>query len=995
VQPGAYDLIVTPAEITAEIRIGPGDWPDAVSDTDGYQVVVAGPGTGKTEFLVRRVAHLIESGLAGHNEIAVLCFSRRAAASLRKRVEDATGNTGLPVDVSTFHSLALRLGEELTGGSVPAPMTTPEQVAMVAKVLSARDPEEWPLTYRGILGSPAFASEVADFMMRCSERLLTPDDLAVLAEQRADWRGLPGLYRQYLAELEATGRTDYAVLMATAVRQLSEPDGEAVSARYRYVLVDEYQDSTPAQAEFARLLSRVHRNLTVTGDPYQSIYSFRGAELRNIADFGDRHPGARRIILTDSFRVPEEIMTAALRVVAGGELPGAAGPVKPAPHPGRSEAYLFDQETAEAEWISEQVEHAILVEGISPSRIAVLVRSKKELLTELSRALARRGVAHDSPNSRLVDHPAIAMVRSLVAAAVGGGSLRGATNAEATTADRAMRQVLLGPAYALPLGRERSLLRARRRTWEPWARVIAERAPEYPGLAALLADPSWATGLPAADGFWHVWSILDGVDTVVHDPERAEWRQAWASFAQALGRQAERDPHLDLASYFALTEEDDFEAEPMLAIRTPGERVALTTLHQAKGLEFDIVFIANASEGVFPDLRRSRRMLRPELLSPERTIDPNAQHRFQVQEEMRLAYTAMTRARIRVVWTATSAAVDQGEKRPSRFLLAAANSSLDRLGPPAETQSEPVTVAEAQTMLRRWILDPYATTPSRLAAASVLASHAGALWDPHRFAGVSTRGPDDPILPDTLTLSPSQAGAFRNCPRHYALERRLRLGSNENQYTEFGSRFHEVMEIAESEVLGLGMRHNTLERALEVVDEVWETADFGTPQLNQAHRKRARKAIAHLYSNWPGKGEPIALEHRVETTIGNVTWLGSIDRVEKRDGGVAIIDYKTSGSAATQEAVDTSLQLGFYALAWDGPEEVVAAEFWYPRAKGNSVATRAFPMHLTADIGEELEQITHDIAKEAWEPIVGNHCQHCQFRMSCPAWPEGRGAYLP
>ena len=419
-------------------------------------MVVAGPGTGKTEFLVRRVTHLVNSGLAKRDEIVVLCFSRRASADLTRRVEESIGATGVPIDTTTFHSLALRLIEAATDGNRLVPLTTPEQVGVVAEILATEDTANWPITYRGILEAPAFAAEVADFLMRCSERLLTPNDLEERAASRSDWRGLPDLYRRYLGHLGDTGRTDYGTLLTTAVDLIETEIGQRLIERFKYVLVDEYQDTSPAQATMADLIARASGNLTVAGDPYQSIYSFRGAELRNVAEFSVKHADSRRIVLSKSFRVPAAILEAALGVVSSGELPGAAGPVTPAPHEGRTDAYVFDQETAEAEWIAKEVEHSIRVDNVDPSAIAVLVRSKKELLNELSRALDRRKVPHDPPASRLVDHPAVRVFHDLVIAATRGGSLPTTSPQEAGAADLAMRRLLLGPLFGLGLGQERA-----------------------------------------------------------------------------------------------------------------------------------------------------------------------------------------------------------------------------------------------------------------------------------------------------------------------------------------------------------------------------------------------------------------------------------------------------------------------------------------------------------------------------------------------------------
>ena len=978
-----------------ETRLRPDDWPGAIADTDGPQIVVAGPGTGKTEFLVQRVINLVESGKARRGEIVVLCFSRRAAADLRRRIEDGVGATGAPIDVTTFHGLALRLIEAVSGGDRLTPLTTLEQVSVVSSLLGDEDPEAWPLTYRGILTTPAFAAEVADFLLRCSERLLTPADLRAKSAERADWRGLPGLFDRYLARLGETGRTDYGSLLVSAVEVLRTRPGEELASNYRYVLVDEYQDTSPVQAEMARRVAAQHNNLTVAGDPYQSIYSFRGAELRNVADFAIEYPQCQRWVLAQSFRVPESILTAALRVVSSGDLPGAAGHVDPAPHPGRSEAYVFDQETGEAEWIAREVEHAIRVEGIASSAIAVLVRSKKELLNELSRALGRRNIPHDPPESRLVDHPAVRLIQDLTNLA---RNTQAATGVHSADADRAARRVLLGPLVGLELGAERALLRERKRTGASWSRLIATALPDREGLAALIDSPQWASQSTAVDGFWHLWTTLEGIESIVEDPNRIDWRRAWTSFAQVLARQAERDRGVSLGRYFDLTEEEDFEPTPLITFRSEEPRVTLTTLHQAKGLEFDVVFIANAVEGVFPDLRRSRRMLRPELLSPDRTTDAQAQHLFQVQEEMRLAYTAMTRARLRVAWTATQAGVDQGERRPSRFLVAASGStSLADVGPPPPRVSDPVTLAEAEIELRRLLTDPGADDVDRLVAVAALADGPPSGWDPAVFPGVVVPGPDSPVLGESIHLSPSQADSYDRCPRRYVLERRLRLGDAASPYAHFGTLVHEALEIAEREVVGSGELHATLDKAIEAVEQVWESADFGSVALNRAWFGKAVETVSHLYEHWPNpNGRPTALETPVEKTIAGVDWMGKVDRVEDTGEGLRVVDYKTSTQAMQIADAATSVQLGFYASAIaDKIGPVTEAQFWYPRAKTKSVTTRALDLENLHAVEEKMVQVTESIRAEVWAPRSGDHCKKCPFRHSCPAWPEGKGAFLP
>ncbi len=985
--------------MNGESRIGPDEWDVALADCDGHQVIVAGPGTGKTEFLVRRVERLVESGRATREQILVLTFSRRAAKSIGDRINRTLGGSTVPVEATTFHSLALRILESVTDGVRPTPLTTPEQIATVKDLLAVEEPGEWPLTYRGVLTTSGFAEEVADFLMRCSERLLTTEDLEQRASERADWRGIPGFYRRYLDHLATGGRVDYGTLLVEAVSTLAAGEAPGVAGQYTYVLVDEYQDTSPAQARLAELLSAHTGNLTVTGDPYQSIYSFRGAELRNIADFETAHQDAKRIILDGSFRVPEPIMTAALRVVSAGQLPGSAGPVTPASHQGRVEAYIFDQETAEAEWIAGQVDRAIHVDQVKPSNLAILVRSKQEMFNELSRALSRRGIPHERPDRRLIDHPAIQLVADLVTLATDDINpvLEDSPPLEVEAADIAARRVILGPLFGLTLGKQRILWNERRRgaTW----RAVFESQPGFDDLGHLLDDSTWATEIPATDGFWHVWTTLGRFAGVVADPDRSGWRRAYSSFSQVLDRQADRDPELSLARFFALSDDESFEATPLFTHRSTTPSVVLTTLHQAKGLEFEQVFIANAVEGVFPDLRRSRRMLRPELLSPERTTDASAVSAFQVQEEMRIAYTAMTRARARVVWTATDAGVDQGERRPSRFLLAASGAaSLDDIGTPGQVELEPISVAEAEVTLRRIVGDPEGAAPLRTAAVTLLAHPPRPAWDARYFPGIAAQGPDRPVLSENFTMSPSQADSYARCPRRYAIEQKLKLPAPESTHMTSGSLIHHALELAERQIIGTGEIHGDPEVAIAYLREGWDSGQFATPALNRAWLNRAEGIIRSLYERWPqDSAPPVELEKKVDLVVGGVAWRGVVDRLEQTEEGLRIVDYKTGKSVPSLKEAAISVQLAFYALAIEAMspgQKVVTAELWFPAKESKSLTVRRLDMARLGEVEETITEITAAVASESWEPRISNECNRCGIKRSCPVWPEGKGAYL-
>lgn len=977
--------------VVTELRVSPDEWPEVVADVDGPQLVVAGPGAGKTELLVRRAVHLLENGRSDPAGLLLLTFSRRAAGDLRRRVRERLADPVVPVETATFHSLALRLIEAFgTAGTpwegrLPTLLTGPEQVALVAELLAAEDRSAWPLPFRDLLTTATFTADVADFLLRVSERLMTPEDLR--RSGRADWAALPGFLDRYEAACRERGRIDYAALVGLAVTVAARPEvSERLRTRLRFILVDEYQDTSPAQTELLAAVAGPGGNITVTADPYESIYGFRGADLDNVVRFPHRFRDssgrpARRIVLTTSFRVPGPVLDGALRITRSGELPGSAGPVVPADHPGAVEGYVFDQASAEAEWIAAESERLHLAEGLDYGAMAVLVRSKRRFLPELWRALDRRGIPHDTPDARLVDHPAVRVVLDTARAA--------AALAAGERPD--MRAILLGPLYGLPLSAERDL---RRRIDDPrsWPEVLAER-PETAGLAALLGDPVWAVERPAADGFWHLWTTLDGIDRIVADPERAGFRRAWSALSQVLDRQAERDPALTLHDFAISAERDDFEATPLLEpTDTPDDRLTVTTFHQAKGVEVEVVFIADAVEGVFPDLRRGLSLLHPELLSFR---DPAEERRFRLHEEMRLAYTAMTRARRRVVWTATAAGTGLEAERPSRFLRLAVGGDA-ALGPPGHRTGPPLTLRELEVDLRRTAADPAAPAADRFAALAVLAHPSVPAWDPVRFAGVGERGPDDGVILPSTRLSPSAAETYSSCPRLFALGR-LGIGEEETTVATLGSLIHTVLERAERTAAAAGLPHADSSLALAELAEAWDPEPFRPhPDI---HRRRAEELVRTLYTEWPDDSAGIVdLERPLTLELGGFAWRGRADRIEwTTRGTIRIVDYKTGRRMPSRKEAASSLQLGFYLLAArEDPmlgERVTEAELWFPGGERKGKRRSFDPANLP-DVRARLEEIAADIRAERWDPTPGEACRWCRVRTTCPAWPVGAEAFV-
>lgn len=993
-----------------EQRLAPDQWDAAIAETDGPQLVVAGPGAGKTEFLVRRAAHLVDGTGAPASSLLVLTFSRRAAADCRQRLGRALSHPAGAVGVSTFHSFFYRVLEAHAPGvlgweELPSILTGPEQISLVSRLLDEGPQSDWPKTFRSLLGTRTFADEVADFILRANERLLTPDELRDLSSGRADWRALPDFLLRYRQKLEEVGRIDYGTLQAKTV-ELLEHDSvrEKLAGQYRYLLVDEYQDTTLAQSRLLRLLNRARGNITVAADPYQSIYEFRGADLFNTVAFADdfRPPSGepvRRWVLDTSFRAPAEILEKAVSLTAGIDLPGAAGPVKPADHPGRVDAYVFDHPSQEPEWIAAETVRLHFEEQIPYGRMAVLVRTKRRLLAELSRALERRSVPHNRPDTRLADHPAARIIFDLAQAA----AARNPTEAAAP-----VRRLLQGRLFRLRVGEYRRLERRALAEDGNWAAVIRSEVPEGEALAGLLENPEWAE-LPAAEGFWRAWTALPQIVPLVRDSRRGEYRAAWASLSQTLARAAERNPELTLGEYVRLADSDDFEATPLLDYRPPDQdQLVLTTLHQSKGLDFDAVFIADAVEGVLPDLRRRQSLLQVERLNPNRR-DRDTAALLRLQEETRLVYTAMTRARTRVVFTATTAGDDVEQTPPSRFLVKMTHPDPPS-APDEPSSKKPVTPREAETWLRAVLSDIRTPAPRKLAAAYVLTANPHPdLRRPEQFAIVRRPGPDRGLVDEGMTFSPTDAESYAKCPRRFAMERILRASGSAGIYADFGSLIHGVLEEADGKAVAEG-RASTLPEALTVMEERFPQYDFGSGSWLQAWKKRGRALLENYYEHLAPSEPPLLVEHKVELELGGVAWRGRIDRVHPSKNGLALIDYKTSKNLPPKAEAAASLQLGFYRLAAERDPDVrelwsrtfpsalkpaLSAAFWHPLAikdkPGQGI--RDYDPGQDGEVRRSLEAAVAGALSEDWKPQPGSHCGRCDVRMACPAWPQGKEAF--
>jgi CRISPR/Cas system-associated exonuclease Cas4 (RecB family) len=267
------------------------------------------------------------------------------------------------------------------------------------------------------------------------------------------------------------------------------------------------------------------------------------------------------------------------------------------------------------------------------------------------------------------------------------------------------------------------------------------------------------------------------------------------------------------------------------------------------------------------------------------------------------------------------------------------------------------------------------------------------------FAGARTPGPDTGVVQSPPRLSPSQAVAYEACPRRYVLERRLAIGSAQSVYMEFGSLVHAVLEQVEEAAAERGDQHGTITEAFTVLDEIMEPGAFGGAAYDEAWRNRARVALDNAYSLWPSGGRPVGSETALTVHRDDVQWIGRADRIEDRDGSLAVVDYKTGQLTSVAEAA-SSLQLGFYLIgAREDPEisargPVTDAEMWFPmHPQKRSIATRSFDTANLDAVETRMASVAAGITTENWTPTPGSECDRCGLRLVCPAMPEGKEAF--
>jgi superfamily I DNA/RNA helicase/RecB family exonuclease len=793
---------VAPVELDADQR-------RVVGHESGPLLVLAGPGTGKTTTLVEAIAERVQHRGVHPDAVLGLTFSRKAAEHLRERVAARVGRTMSGSTCSTFHSFAYGLIRQWTPRELyDEPLrllSAPEQDVVLQQVLT-REAESivWPESIRGAVGTRGFAAEVAQVLARAQEKGLGWESLGELGRREGlpEYVAAAAFMEQYDVVSGNQNLLDYASLIATAVRMLQDPDREVraeLRRRYRHVFVDEYQDTDPAQVALLKAIAGDPEQsgpseLIVVGDPHQSIYGFRGAEVRGILEFPQtfRQPDgtpAEAVVLGTTRRFGPHILRPVQRLAARLPLPAGVrrealtrflAPSAEAVDDGRVELLTYDTDRAEAEHLADLLRRAHLEDGLGWSEMAVLVRSGRATLPGLRRALLAAGVPVEvaADETPLVREPAVRPLLDALAVAV---DAEVADPADPAYVDPGRAADLLASPLADMDASDVRILARRLRARERRSAEEAGRAPRpSPDLLrealldpAALLDPETIEVDQPHDAERRALALARLLRTVRDElaesatVEQALWvlwdGTSWPRRLQAATRRGgvvARMAHRDLDAVVALFDaaaraEDQQEhtsAETFLhtlrAQQIPADTLAeqgvrddavrLLTAHRAKGLEWPLVVVAHVQEDEWPDLRRRATLLRADRIGVGGRLEPPTTTRELLADERRLFYVACTRARRRLVVTAVASTDDDGDQ-PSRFLSELyPDDDGHRITHVEGRPRRPLSLAGLVAELRRTTADDGVDEALRDAAAVRLAR----LTREHRSGGLRVPGAD-------------------------------------------------------------------------------------------------------------------------------------------------------------------------------------------------------------------------------------------------------------
>jgi DNA helicase-2/ATP-dependent DNA helicase PcrA len=963
----------------------------AITHGEGPLLVIAGAGTGKTRVITERIRYLLQSdpNLSGEN-ILGLTFTDKAAGEMKARVVKTVGERAKDVTLKTFHAFCESLLKD-----------TDPQSRMLDKVdhwiLLRRNLSRLQLDrYRRLAEPGQFLNDFVEFFSRCQDELvscddyqryadslaaqleserdqLDPDTLAERQEAVAREQEIARAYRASEDLLREKKCSSFGTLITGAVGLLERDAAlrATLQNRYRYILVDEFQDTNIAQLRLLELLVNASKNIFAVGDNDQAIYRFRGASFGSFKLFLERFAGWRegqdstkfRVSLTENYRSTPNILRVATQVI--GQNTVSADFPKKVLNPNKPEGEKIrivelPAPEDEARWVAAELER-IHKAGRRWRDFAVLYRAHGHR-DDLVRELARRKIPFVISRLSILEHPLVKDVLAYLRLI--------ATPYD----DIATARVLAAPAWQLaPADLVRFAERARKERTRIYDILQTQQPPlpfdpSHRALVDLLEFVSSQRKTMKRRDARHIFAdLLEWLEIYQRAPvQDRDYVKRLAEFVKEWEDKSDTRKLPEFIEYLDFFEQAN--GAICLEDDAPGDAVRLMTVHGAKGLEFSHVFVLRVNKNKFPQPERPRVFEFPAALMKE----GSPEEQFHNQEERRLFYVALTRAEDRL--TITTLTEKKGRVPP--FIE-------DILMEPSIQRRDVLQLAPKPA--------PHAVngTQSAAVAAATGSLFAAPVDRPRIFSRIAEWAETFlPAPPEPLELNPSAVDSYRKCPQKYLFAYLWSLQEGAKATLTFGRVMHGTIRRMMAEF----KKGNPLpfEEVQRLFETEWSASGFEDEYQEGEYKKDGLEQLRALHQAvLEQTPEILELEKTFALPVeNNVVLKGRIDQINALGRNeVEIVDYKTGKPKKDAEA-RKDLQLSVYAIAAKEIFELNPARLVFHYLQDNTRQETTRTAKQLAEAQEVVQEVAADIRARSFSAKEGFICRSCAYRPICPAHEE-------
>lgn len=857
----------------------------AIKHPRGPLLIIAGAGTGKTTVITERIKYLIQVKKVSPQNILAVTFTDKAAQEMLERLDVVMPLGYQEPWLSTFHAFGDRLlrahGLEIGLDPDYQILTPPEQWIFVKQHLF-----EFALSHYRPLGNPTkFIAALLTLFSRAQDEAVTPEELIEYATNLSRSATTPAdtetaekllevarAYHTYQQLKFKHSVLDFGDLITQTLNLFTTRPSilRNYQDQFQHILVDEFQDTNYTQYQLIKLLAPASQspNLVVVADDDQAIYRWRGAAVSNVLTFQDNYPKAKIIILIKNYRSFQPILNTAYKVIQNNnpdrleiklKLNKKLTPIRRQPRPPTPPIINLPTEIDETEWITQKILELVAKHNYTYKDFAILARANSQLDPFVT-TFRRHGLPYQLVGNRgLFDQP---QVRHLLF------FLKVLVNPHDSIS---LFQLLhtdifhLSPRLILDLVHQAKLTRV-----SLWDKLQTQPQPEIKNLIELITSSQ--ARLPHDPPTKIIYAFLSQTqyvkDLVQSDTLDTQLKlqnlNLFLNFLKSLETDFKDTTTIELVDYLDLLIEAG--ANPAQAEIEDIDTIRLITVHSAKGLEFPVVFIPSLVAGRFPAINRRDPIEFPDALIKE-TLPTGDSY---LQEERRLFYVGLTRARDYLFLTWAQDYGGAQSRRPSGFL--------------AETHLKTKNV----------------TTSPQLAL----------LTAPLKSPQVIPLAHGQVVL---KSVSFSQIDTFKACPLKYKYRYVLQVPAAPHHALSFGQSLHDTLRhFHQLQQLGQKL---TLKKLLQLYHHYFREEGYDSSQHKQERFQTGAKALRHYFKVYRSHfGHPQSLEKSFCLNIAGVPLVGKIDRIDKVGNNYEIIDYKT-GQSLTKKDVDKDEQLSIYALA--------------------------------------------------------------------------------